>query len=302
MPLPIDIPPAVTQKALAYGFSRWLDDLPRLVEDLERRWSIEVGATFGDATEAFVAAALFDDGTEAVLKVLIPLDGDDARHEITVLRLAGGEGCARLLREDRANGALLLERLGPSLYELSLPIGERQEILCSLAEKIWRPANDSDLPSGADKGRWLAGFIPRTWEDLDRPCSERAVEHALRCASNRVKAHDHELAVLVHGDVHQWNALRSGSGYKLVDPDGLFAEPEYDLGILMREDPVELLEGEPFARARALAKRCGVDETAVWEWGVTERVSTGLLLTQIGVQPVGRDMLTAADQIAERYS
>jgi hypothetical protein len=25
--------------------------------------------------------------------------------------------------------------------------------------------------------------------------------------------------------------------FKLVDPDGLLAEPEYDLGIVMREDP-----------------------------------------------------------------
>jgi len=30
----------------------------------------------------------------------------------------------------------------------------------------------------------------------------------------------------VHGDGHQWNALQSDSGFKLVDPDGLVAEPE----------------------------------------------------------------------------
>jgi streptomycin 6-kinase len=29
---------------------------------------------------------------------------------------------------------------------------------------------------------------------------------------------------LVHGDVHQLNALESDSGFKLVDPDGLLAE------------------------------------------------------------------------------
>ncbi len=52
-------------------------------------------------------------------------------------------------------------------------------------------------------------------------------------------AHDDERAVLVHGDVHEWNALQApGGGFKLVDPDGLLAEPEYDLGVVMREDPV----------------------------------------------------------------
>jgi streptomycin 6-kinase len=142
-----------------------------------------------------------------------------------------------------------------------------------------------------------------TWAELDRPCSERAVEHALACAARRVAAHDDERAVLVHGDVHQWNVpeapgeLQHGA-FKLVDPDGLLAEAEYDLGILMREDPVELRQGDPAERARWLARRCGLDATAIWEWGVVERVSTGLLATRIGLQPVGREMLATADLVA----
>ena len=72
-------------------------------------------------------------------------------------------------------------------------------------------------------------------------------------------AHDNERSVLVHGDVHQWNTLEAGGGFKLVDPDGLLAEPEYDLGVMMREDPVELLYGDPFARARHFAAATGLD-------------------------------------------
>jgi streptomycin 6-kinase len=66
----------------------------------------------------------------------------------------------------------------------------------------------------------------------------------------------------------------------------------------MREDPVELIRGDPRDRARWLATRTGLDPTAIWEWGVVERVSTGLLCTAIGLQPVGRQMLAAADLIA----
>jgi streptomycin 6-kinase len=98
--------------------------------------------------------------------------------------------------------------------------------------------------------------------------------------------------------VHQWNALEAAGGFKLVDPDGLLAEAEYDLGIIMREDPVELLQGDPRERSRWLARRCGLEETAIWEWGAVERVSTGLLATRIGLQPVGAQMLAAADQVA----
>jgi streptomycin 6-kinase len=289
----------VRNKALAAGAAQWLDDLPGLLACLERDWSIAVGRPYADATEAFVAEVTLEDGTPAVLKLHVPRAGAAARHEITVLRLVHGDGCARLLRSDEARGALLLERLGRSLHELAVPMRQRHEILCSAAERAWRPAPGCGLPTGAEKGRWLADFITTTWAELGRPCSERAVDYALACAARRVDAHDDERAVLVHGDVHQWNALAAGGGFKLVDPDGLLAAAEYDLGVIMREDPLELLHGDARERARWLALRCGLDAAAIWEWGAVERVSTGLLCTKVGLQPVGREMLAAADRVAE---
>jgi len=276
---------------------RWLEDLPSLIESVEDEWDIAVGDAYTDSTEAFVARATCADGTPAVLKLIVPRGGDAPEREIAALRLTNGEGCARLLRDDVERGALLVERLGRSLYELALPIRERHEILCATAARIWRPAPDSDFPTGAEKARWLADFITATWGELDRPCSERAVEYALECAARRGEAHRDERAVLVHGDVHQWNALEAPDGFKLIDPDGLLAEAEYDLGIIMREDPLEALEGDPRERARWLAARTGLDETAIWEWGVVERVSTGLLGTKVGLQPVAREMLVVADRV-----
>ncbi len=294
----IDVPAVVRNKALAAGAAQWLEDLPDLVAHLEREWSITVGRPYDGATEAFVARARLDDGTPAVLKLTVPRPGEAARTEITALRLVNGQGCVRLLRADAARGAMLLERLGRSLYQLALPIGRRHEILCSAAARVWRPAPGCGLPTGAEKGRWLADFIMATWTELDRPCSERAIDHALACAARRIDAHDDERAVLVHGDVHQWNVLEAAGGFRLIDPDGLLAEAEYDMGILMREDPLELLEGDARGRARWLALRTGLDAAAIWEWGVVERVSTGLLCTRIGLQPVGREMLAVADHVA----
>jgi len=288
----------VRQKAFAVGARAWLDDLPLLVASLEQDWGITVGDAYRDSTEAYVARAAREDGTQAVLKLIVPRDGDAAENEIAVLRLTDGEGCVRLLRDDPVRGALLLERLGRSLYELALPIRRRHEILCSTAARVWRSAPGSGLPTGAEKSRWLADFITATWEELDHPCSERAIDHAIACATRRGDAHHDERAVLVHGDVHQWNALEAPDGFKLVDPDGLLAEPEYDLGIIMREDPLEVSDSDPYERARWLAERTGLDLTSIWEWGVVERVSTGLLGTKVGLQPVARQMLTVADRLA----
>lgn len=296
----IEIPDVVRNKARVAGAGAWLAALPELVVELEREWDLVVGPILDGATEAFVAEAALGDGTKAVLKLVVPRGGDAAENEILVLRLAGGEGCVRLLRADESRSALLLERLGRPLHALGLPLRRRQEILCEAASRVWRSAPDSGLPTGAEKGRWLADFIEEKWEALDRPCSEQTVDHALDCAARRIAAHDDARAMLVHGDVHQWNALESGDGFALVDPDGLLAEPEYDLGILMREDPLDSLEHDPRERARWLARASGLDATAIWEWGVVERVSTGLLCTEIDLQPVGRQMLLVADAAASR--
>ena len=294
----VEVPEVVRNKAKVAGAERWLADLPALVAQLEHEWSITVGRPYEEGTEAYVAEAVLADGAPAILKLLVPRAGEAAHNEITVLRLAGGEGCVRLLRDDAERDAMLLERLGRSLHQLDLPLAQRLEILCGTAERVWRPAPGSGLPSGAAKGQWLAETIAEGWERLDRPCSERAVDHALGCAQRRVAAHDDERAVLVHGDVHQWNALESGDGFTLVDPDGLLAEAEYDMGILMREDPVELMDGDPMARARWLAARTGLDATAIGEWGVVERVSTGLVCVEVGLQHEGAQMLAAADHVA----
>ena len=294
----LEVAAAVRAKAAAAGAGAWLAGLPELVAGLERDWAITVGRSYPDATEALVAQATLADGTPAVLKLLVPRPGGAARHEITVLRLAGGRGCVSLLRADPGRGALLLERLGPSMRDLRLPLGRRHEELCAAAARVWRPAPGCGLPTGAQAGRRLAATITRLWEELGRPCSERAVAYALACAERRVAAYDEARAVLVHGDVHQWNALRSPDGFALVDPDGALAEPEYDLGVLMREDPEELLRGDPHDRSRWLARRCGLDETAIWEWGVVSRVETGLAGIQVGLQPVAGQMLAVADRVA----
>src|SRR5258708_11708751 len=152
------VPDVVANAAAACGAGWWLRDLPGLVADLEAEWSVSVEQPYPHATEAFVAEARLGDGTPAVLKLLIPPHGAAARPSITMLRLAGGRGCAGLLRHDASRGALLLERLGPSLYELGRPLAQRLEILVATAATAWRPAAGSGLPTGAGKARRLGGF------------------------------------------------------------------------------------------------------------------------------------------------
>lgn len=297
------IPAVVQNKARAVGAEAWLDELPSLIDELCRRWRITVGAPYADATEAFVAPAEGADGTPTVLKILVPRHHAAAHDEITVLRLVDGDGCVRLLRDDAEHGALLLDRLGPSMHDLGLPFFERIDLLCDVAARVWRPAPDAGLTDGAEKAAALAEGIEERWAHLDRPCSVQARDHALRCAERRRVAHDPSRALLLHGDVHQWNTLRSntrreGGGFTLIDPDGLLAEPEYDLGVMLREDPLDIGRAGPRHWAEHLAARTGLDPVAIEEWAVVERVSTGLVCTEVGLQPSGGQMLALADALA----
>ena len=292
----MQVPDTVRSSAHAAGADGWLADLPDLVSRLERDWQLTLGPAYPDATEAFVAPATLADGSPAVLK-LVSRRGR-ATDEMTVLRLAGGEGCARLLRHDEQSGAMLLERLGPSMYRVGLPIEQRQEILCRVAMRLWRPAPDSGLPTGRDHARRLAGYVEEAWDRLGRPCSERAVEVALAAAAARAAAYDPERAVLLHGDVHQWNTLRAGTDWKLVDPDGLLAEPEADLGVLVREDAAELLARGSWDLPHRLAARTGTHPAAISDWGSIELLANGLLGLETGLEQNGRDSLAASDRLA----
>src|SRR3954454_8938836 len=185
----LDIPHEVWNKVIADGNAAWLDELPSVVESLAQEWSLTIGATLRGGHAAFVVEATLADGTAAVLKVGVPGTRRELGYEATVLRLADGDGCARLLRDDLDRDALLLERLGAPLYDVVADPAARHDMLCDVAARLWRPvAPEVDLPTGADKAIEYANLLPRLWEQTGRACSRAAVEDALACADRRRRA------------------------------------------------------------------------------------------------------------------
>lgn len=281
------IPELVRQRATANGAvgRRWLEHLPEVVGALADRWGLEVGRSFPGGTAAFVAAAVDASGRDCVLKVAMPLviDGPETfTRSVLVHELADGRGCAALLAHDPDVPAMLLERLGPNLHDLGLPVPQIIDTVAATLQVFWRPvAEDCGLPTGAEKAAWLADYITATWGELGHPCPRPVVDRALAYCDERAAAFDPSRAVLVHGDAHGWNTLEAGSGsFKLVDPEGVVSEPAHDLGVPMREYNEPLLAGDTprlvRERAEVLAGACGVDPESVWQWGFIERVSTGL--------------------------
>ena len=279
----------------------WLRDLDALVADIERQWDLRVGRALAGATEAFVAEARTAGGEIAVLKVAIP-GRIPMANQARTLMAAEGRGYARVFRYDEPRQALLLERLGPQLFELGLPTDDQIKIICRSLEQAWEtPFEALNLPSGADRARMLAELIEDLWLALGKPCPERTIETATRYAELRANAFSPETSVLVHGDAHAWNTLQTlgrGSQFKLIDPDGVVAERACDLGISMREWRDELLAGDPLdlgrKRCALLSRFTAVPPEPIWQWGLLECISNGLLFLQEGDDREGCASLAVA--------
>lgn len=304
--------PAEVQSTLAYvgaDGARWLEQLPRVVRNLEHEWDISVGAALNGGSEALVARATTADGSRAIIKIGVP-GPTGFEQEARALQLADGRGYVKLLRYDAARRVMLQEELGTALAQLGLSIRHQIEAICATMRQAWIAVPD-DLPlmNGSEKARSLAKLIATAWQQLERPCSERAVECALAFADARHRAYDAATSVLVHGDAHSQNTLlklgadpADFSAYRFVDPDGMRAEPALDLAIPMRSWSEELLEGDALtlahARCEFIGRLTGVATEPIWQWGFMERMSTGLYLMQLGWRDEGRGMLKVADALA----
>lgn len=304
------LPLAVRMRAEAQGEPgcQWLATLDERVRQLATQWDLTVGAILSGGSESLVAHVQRRDGRAAVLKIGLPGSADLAM-EAKVFRLAAGRGYAELLAHEPAHNALLLERLGPALRDMTDTIDTQLEVLCQTLQAAWLPlAEPYGLMTGAEKATWLAAFILEKWQALGAPCAKPIIDQALAFTAARAAAHTAATAVLVHGDAHANNALLlpgvAADGElrcKFVDPDGLFAEKACDLAVPMRDWSEELLAGDTLylaqERCALLAALTAVDERAIWQWGFMERVSTGLLMLSIGMKDAGLATLAVAERI-----
>ena len=299
---PPELPPKVARNVAALGEigEVWLAQLPALCADLQRRWGVSVGQTMPNATEAYVAEAASATGELVVVKVPIP-GVEKAPRELAVLLAARGQGYVRLLQHHPASGAMLLERLGPQLFQLGYPVERQTEIICATLREAWRAPPPELLLTGARKAEALAATVTSVTRRIPDACSPHTVAVALRFAEARRAAFDPATSVLGHGDAHGWNTLADPNtgGFRFVDPEGLLIEPAHDLSISLREWSNEFLAGDPVALGKAgcdlLAGLTDVDPRAIWEWGLLEDLVNGLLYLDVGSPESAAPFLAVAE-------
>ena len=256
----------------------WLRDLPALLEDCARRWSLTLAPPFPNLTFNYVAPAVREDGTETVLKVGVP--NKELRSEAATLRVFDGRGSVRLLDADPVAGLLLLERLRPGTVLTTLADEAHDDaataIAASVMRGLWRPAPPGhDFPTVGDWGEGFARLRVR-FDGGTGPLPEARVEEAETLFAELLASS--APPVLLHGDLHHDNILSAQrQPWLAIDPKGLVGEPAYEVGALLRnlwadrhthQNPGRLLE----RRAHQLADALDLDRARVRGWAVAQAV------------------------------
>jgi streptomycin 6-kinase len=251
----------------------WLQRLPGLLVECERRWSLQIQAPF-ELSYNYVAPAMRADGTEVVLKLGVPRD--ELLTEADALHHYAGRGSARLIDADKAQGIMLLERIRPGTMLVETEDDDQATaIAAEVMGRLWQPApKEHSFPAVAD---WARG-IERLRAQFDGgvgPYPKRLVEMAETLFRDLLASTDAQ--VVCHGDLHHYNILASEAGHWVaIDPKGIIGEPAFEIYALLK-NPGSVFDRPDYGpllarRIDLLAEILGLDRRRLIGWGVAMAV------------------------------
>ncbi len=243
------------------------------VAALAARWGLALEGRFPDTPGSpgnFVASARRVDGTRCVLKVSPHLD--ETRAEIAALAMWHGHGAARLLDAEPDLGGLLLERIEPGtmLAETStLDDDTATRVAAGLLRKLWRPARTDGLVSLES---WCAAYA-RNRHVLSQGAAGFPAELFQRADALRAELlASSDRQVVLHGDLHHFNILRSDrAGWLAIDPKGLVGDPCFDVCQFLR-NPEPMPPSVNRRRLDILCAELGLDRQRAREWCLVHAV------------------------------
>ena len=208
----------------------WLYNLPDLISQLEREWSITVGSHFPTLSYNYVASAKTFDGEPAVLKIALPVESTEMFGEMKYLSLLDGHGCPRLLRKNEQIPAILIERAVPGETLREIFRGREDDalpVLLTMMERTRRavPPDTSNLIQLDD---WFDGL--RRADDTDFPTAyaERSLQYYQEMSSEKEKI------FLLHGDLHHENILSAArEPYLAIDPKAIVGHIGYEIAVFL---------------------------------------------------------------------
>ena len=254
----------------------WLERLPSLVATWARRWSLDILPPFQDLSYNYVAPAI-QNGTPVVLKACVP--NPELSWEIQALQVFAGNKMVRLLDADAEQGALLLERLVPGTPLTEVDDDEKEtQIAAQVMRELWRPVPPDH--TFATVAGWAAGLqrLRSHFSGGSGPFPEAMVAAAEGLFEEFVDRSPNP--VLIHGDMHHQNILRSErEPWLAIDPKGVVGDPLYDVATFVSSLPRTLTPAQTkkrlARRVDQLAGALGFDRKLIIGWALAQSVLSG---------------------------
>jgi streptomycin 6-kinase len=227
--------------------------LERTAREIAAEWGLELGRPFALSRWSYVAPV----GADAVLKVR-SADDDESDQEADALAFWDGEAAVRLLRHDREQRALLIERANPGIDLSQLPDEEATARATEIGRRLWRPASRPF--------RWLGDHVPRWADNADQ--DGLGVPELIPLARRLYGSMEVGRQRLVHGDFHHHNLLSSGRGPLAIDPKPMLGEPEYDIASFLWNPLNSAMTVERTERRLQAFAAAGLDDGRMRAWAV----------------------------------
>jgi streptomycin 6-kinase len=247
----------------------WLENLPKLITDCEKRWNLKVQDEPFELSYNFVAPAVTADGREVVLKLAVP--SQDFLYELEALKRFRRK-MVQLLDYDDEKGIILLERLKPGQMLSTIVDDEvATRIAVSVLKDLWIPADkDCSLPTTKNREASLTALRNEHPNGLG-PISTQLLEEAAYFFKKLNETSTQ--SYLLHGDLHHYNILSKHNSWIVIDPQGLIGDREYDLiqyllNRLPEEDCKEVIQ----KRIDIFAEELGLDKERILMWGIAHSV------------------------------
>lgn len=278
----ITLPPDfVAYTARGADWSRWLDRLPNLIDQVLGEWELGWEGSLLTGETAVALPVVTESEELAVLKVGFP--HPESEHEHLALRAWDGDGVVRLLRADPRRSVLLLERAKPGHDLASEPIIDACEVVGELYGRLHRPALPQLRRLSDMAARWVDELTElRTLQLLPR----RLIDQGVSLAHDFATDPDTD-QVLIHTDLHYGNVLAAErEPWLVIDPKPLAGDPTYEVAPLLWNRWEEALATSN-ARAAVLERlftvvdAAGLDEDRVRNW-VVVRCLVNLVWSQQG--------------------
>ena len=229
----IELPEKFTRNTLnlcGESGEAWLNDLPRIIRELESVWSLKAESPFRNLSYNYVAPCVRADGGEAVLKIALPLNNPEIFNEAKFLQSADGSGAVKLLQSDESRRAILLERLSP---------GENLKEVCrrdkaravEIAIPILRGFLKKPPPNSTFKtlDEWFGNFFKKA-ATTNFPTE---FQNKTREFYGQLSG-DSKQKFLIHGDLHHENILSATrDDFLAIDPKGIVGGIGYEIAVFL---------------------------------------------------------------------